>query len=109
MEKPDIVTGDVVVSDTLANQILTDIYAIAEASSRIGAAVLAMKPVAPETPAEPAPETKAEPRVWDLSPEALDNYDAEQLVALRADHRADNHAADGCDVCAVLVRRLGSL
>jgi hypothetical protein len=41
--------------------------------------------------------------------EALEEYDAEQLVAFRAEHRANPHEPAGCAYCVVLERRLGSL
>lgn len=109
MEATRKATQDIVVTPELANQIFDGLETIVKAATQLGDAVLTLttpKPV--EVPAVELPAV-AEPRVWDLSPEALDNYDAAQLVALRADHRADKHSADGCDVCAVLVRRLGSL
>lgn len=109
MEDRYIFTENITVTPELAAQILKGLETIVNAATSLGDAVLTLtapKPVAPVAPI--APETTTA-RVWDTSPEALDNYDAEQLVALRADHRADNHSADGCNVCAVLVRRLGSL
>lgn len=109
METTRPVTENITVTPELANQIFTGLETIVKAATSLGDAVLAL--TAPK-PAEPivqaAPETTTA-RVWDTTPEALDNYDAEQLVALRAEHRADNHMADGCAVCSVLLRRLGTL
>lgn len=109
MDSTRTVTENITVTPELANQIFTGLETIVRAAMSLGDAVLALtapKPAEPIVP--PAPETTTA-RVWDTTPEALDNYDAEQLVALRADHRADNHAADGCAVCNVLLRRLGAL
>lgn len=109
MEDTRLVTENITVTPELANQIFTGLETIIKAATSLGDAVLALTAPKVDAPIAPAPPAAVEPRVWDTSPEALENYDAEALVALRADHRADNHSADGCNVCAVLVRRLGSL
>jgi hypothetical protein len=109
MEVTRKVTGDVLVSEDLANQIVEGLGKIVDAATAMGDAVLALTVRTPETPTPASDQGPAEPRVWDLTDDALANYDAEQLVALRADHRADQHDATDCHVCGVLVRRLGSL
>lgn len=109
MESTRKATQDIVVTPELANQIFDGLETIVKAATQLGDAVLTLTTPKADEPIAPAAPAAVEARVWDLSPEALDNYDAEQLVALRADHRADNHSAEGCATCAVLVRRLGSL
>lgn len=109
MEASVKATGDVVVTADLANKIIEALETIVQATTSLGDAVLTLTaPPAAEPIAAAAPAV-AEPIVWDTTPEALENYDAEQLVALRAVHRADNHSVTGCAVCAVLLRRLGNL
>jgi hypothetical protein len=63
----------------------------------------------PTSTSAPATDATGSAHVFDISPAALDDYDAEQLVALRAEHRADHHDPTRCHVCDVLMRRLGSL
>lgn len=63
----------------------------------------------PASTSAPAADATGSAHVFDISPSALGDYDADQLVALRAEHRADNHDPTRCDVCDVLMRRLGSL
>lgn len=109
MEATRKVDGDVVVSEDLANQIIDGLSKIEEGTQQLGAAVLALTAPKPAAAVESVVEQPAEPRVWDLSDEALNEYDAEQLVALRRDHRGDNHEPNGCNTCAVIARRLGSL
>jgi len=65
-------------------------------------------PAAAATPAA-GDALLTEPRVWDITPDALENYTAAQLVELKTDHRADNHDPEKCEVCAVIARRLGGL
>src|SRR5438552_19070108 len=48
--------------------------------------------------AEPPPP--AQGQGLDTSPAALDSYDAAQLSELRRAHRADQHEAAGCALCA---------
>lgn len=45
----------------------------------------------------------------DASLEAIADYDAEQLVAFRAEHRADDHDPTHCLRCKLIERRLGTL
>lgn len=101
--------NQVTVERDVVEQILSDVYKIASASSRIGDAVLAMTAPKPEPIGPAAVPDVVEPRVWALDEVSLREYDAEQLVALRADHRGDNHEPAGCQVCNELTRRLGSL
>src|SRR5262245_40246571 len=49
----------------------------------------------------------ATPRVWDTRAAALENYDGEQLVALRKDHLSVDHDVTDCYICAIVDRRLG--
>lgn len=109
MEATRKVDGDVVVSEDLANRIIDGLSKIEEGTQQLGAAVLALTAPKPAAAVECVDEPIAEPRVWDLSDAALNEYDAEQLVALRRDHRGDNHEPAGCSTCVVLERRLGSL
>lgn len=59
--------------------------------------------------AAPAPTSPALPSNQAPSFEALDDYDAAQLVAFRTEHRRDGHDPTGCAYCAILERRLGAL
>lgn len=109
METTRRATSDVLVSEVLANQIIDGLERIIEATTQLGDAVhtLSAPRTAPAAPVSaPAP---ADAIVWDVSQEALREYDAEQLLALRAAHRSVEHVPEDCAVCATLERRLGSL
>jgi len=99
----------VLIDDALADQIIAQLDQVETDIDAIRRAVLTfMNTQAPRPLAADVARSSA-PRVWDTSFDALDAYDAQSLVDLRADHRADNHDPFECAVCTVLARRLGSL
>jgi hypothetical protein len=109
MEQTQAAPKTILVDDALANQIIEDLDQLETGIGQIKHAVLTFMNRPAPTAVHQKPDPSSEARVWDTSDEALLNYDAEQLVAVRADHRADNHASEDCPVCAILARRLGSL
>ncbi|HKW01173.1 MAG TPA: hypothetical protein VJN96_15215 [Vicinamibacterales bacterium] len=109
MEQTQAAPKSILVDDALANAIIEDLDRLEAGLDKIRRAVLKFMNAPAPTAVNEKPADTGGARVWDTSDEALLNYDAEQLVALRADHRADHHAPDGCPVCAILERRLGSL
>ena len=62
-----------------------------------------------EEPHVVAPDAAVPDSLVPVSADVLEHYDAEQLIAFRATHRADGHDPAGCESCAILTRRLGSL
>lgn len=98
----------VVADPALLEQFLNDVDLIVAAVERLHETAHALTAPKPEPPAAPAPPAPVEAQVFDISPTVLENADAETLVALRKDHAAVDHPADGCHVCALLARRLGS-
>jgi hypothetical protein len=68
----------------------------------------ALRAPAPAPVAEPVPAAPTAPTAWDTSAQAMENYDAEALVAMRKDLAAglidDAHGV----VASILARRLGS-
>lgn len=128
---PSLRIAQAVLADpALLERLLEDVGIIIEAGKRIHDAAHALTAPATTSPAAASaaiPELStgdaasssssaaAEPtdnagaaRVFDVSQTALENYDAEQLVALRKDHAAVDHDTNHCIICQVLARRLGS-
>lgn len=104
-----IAQTQVVLDRTLLLEMLTSGERILEGVSTMvdGLRVIATKE---ETELnEPVVDAPAEVHVWATDEVSMREYDAAQLVALRADHRADNHEPAECVVCGVLEQRLGSL
>ena len=106
----------IVIDHELARQLVEDFNRIESAVATMADAVDALSPyasgadLAAGTASAPPPApVAAAPRVWDVSDEALNEYGADDLRALRADHRAYRHDPDPCRVCATLARRLGAL
>lgn len=104
------------VAPELWDQFVEDLDRIAGAAESIGR--IAQTFHASDAPPAPhasisadvaGPVESGSPRVWDTSEDAMLNYDADHLVALRADHRADSHDPADCRVCNVLLTRLGAL
>lgn len=71
------------------------------------AAPVSSSPAATDV-AHQAPPDPGSARVFDTSVQALENHDAETLVALRKDHSLVAHPLEGCHICEILARRLGS-
>lgn len=101
--------GSLVLEPEDVVSLLSSLERIESGVSDLAAGFQSLLTSKPDTPAAASDDTPAETRAWDTSDEALSEYDAAQLAALRADHRADNHDAGGCGVCSVLERRLGTL
>jgi len=98
----------VLADPALLEHFLEDVDLIVQAVERLHETAHALTAPKPEPPAAPAPIQPGVALMFDITPAALENADAETLVALRKDHSAVDHPFDGCFICALLERRLGS-
>ena len=106
---PGAAVAQAILADpALLEQVLKDVDVIVQAIERLHAARVALTPPAAPAAAPLTLVTPSSAPVFDMSANALENYDAEQLVALRKAHAAEPHDASTCMVCAILERRLGS-
>lgn len=109
MTEGQIRENGVVVDRELLEKMLESTERIFDGVSLIAGALSTMKDQAPPAPASAEPPAVVEPREWNLSDDALINYDGDALIALREDFRAGRIKDDDGRVKATLERRLGSL